>query len=547
MRMSHLFGRRFKERPASAVLESHALLLRGGYLRAAGPGRYALLPAGMRVHRKLETGIRRAFEAAGGQELGLPGNRASETSPPPARDMRFLALCRNEIATYSQLPGVFFTFAPAAIEEPRSGGGPMYAAEPVEARLWWLEHGGPEANDGLSKLRDVVTRIFVTLGLPEPQFAEAPGEGAETALAVMVPAPSGDTQVALSDSGAYCALAECAACRLQGWTETPRDLEKVHTPGLKTIEDVAEYVGVTPRQGGKAVFYDRDAEGRLVLAMVRGDREVSEAKLAQLIGVAPAPASEARIQAAGTHPGFASPIGLDPGQVRLLIDHSIANTPNLTVGANEADYHYNNFNLARDLLPAVETVDIVQAREGDPAPGGAPLRFETAFEAGRIWQASTGPTEAAAVHYDDERGNACAPGLTTLSLNLSSLTASLVEVSHDAFGPVWPPALAPWDVHLCALAKGDGPVFDAAETLYAQLTEGHIGVLYDDRGARPGVQFAEADLLGIPLRLILGGRSLERGEVEWKRRATGEKGALPLGGVVEAVRRMLAEAGGTGE
>ncbi len=266
---------------------------------------------------------------------------------------------------------------------------------------------------------------------------------------------------------------------------------------------------------------------------------MSETKLARHLGVAPEPASDERIRAAGTHPGFASPMGLDPDKVRLVIDHSVTNAPNLTVGANEADYHCNNFNLARDL-PGTEAVDIVQAREGDLAPDGTPLSFAAAFEVGRVRQAVRAPVEAGGVRYDDEEGSACVPALSVLTLNLDRLMAGAVEVSHDEYGPIWPRALAPWDLHLCALSMGSADVAAAADELYARLCGAGIEVLYDDRGGRPGVQFAEADLLGIPLRLIVGARGLENGEVEWKRRATGERGAIPLDGAVAEVRKMLA-------
>jgi prolyl-tRNA synthetase len=275
------------------------------------------------------------------------------------------------------------------------------------------------------------------------------------------------------------------------------------------------------------------------LAIVRGDRDVNEAKLAKVIRIQPQPASDERIQQAGGVPGFASPMGLDPDSWRVVVDHTVATTNNLVAGANEVDYHYKNFNLERDL-PGIETVDIVEVQEGDGSPvGEGRLHIERGIEVGNIFQLGDKYTQAMGMTYLDENGKAAVPVMGCYGIGVGRLFSSVMEVRRDEYGPKWPMTIAPWHVHLNALKMDAGDVREVAEKLYGDLRKANLEVLFDDRDARPGSQFADADLLGAPVRLIVSERNLKNGEIEWKRRDTGESGTLPVEKAAETAREWV--------
>ena len=346
----------------------------------------------------------------------------------------------------------------------------------------------------------------------------------------------------VSSPTAVRSMNSCATGIIDGAPEAPLPLEKVHTPGCRTIDEVAGFLGVATRKTAKAVFYDHDSEGKLVFVVVRGDREVNEAKLARIIQAAPVPADEARIRSVGAEPGFASPLGIDREKVRLVIDHTVKSSNNLVTGANELDYHYTNFNLDRDL-PGVETVDVVDIEEGDLAPDGkSRIVLQRGIEVGNIFQLGRKYTQSMGMTYDDEQGKAQVPIMGCYGIGVGRLMSSVMEVRRDEYGPKWPITIAPWHVQLNALKLDQPPVREAAEKLYLDLCAAGIEVLYDDRNARPGVQFADADLLGIPFRIIVGERNLKDGNLEWKRRDTGESGTIPLENAVETIAQWLREA-----
>jgi prolyl-tRNA synthetase len=303
---------------------------------------------------------------------------------------------------------------------------------------------------------------------------------------------------------------------------------------MKTIAEVAGFLGVAPRQTAKAVFYESDAEGRLVIALIRGDLEVNEAKVARLIQMTPVPASEDAILAVGAVPGFATGMGLDRGRCRILVDHSVAESNNLVCGANEIDYHFRHFNLDRDL-PGVDPVDIAVMPDGAGCPvceGAIHLRPGI----GLATVAQRGVVRAdPKMTFTDAEGKAQAPFMGTSRMPLERVMAAVIEAHHDQYGPRWPLSIAPWQVQLHALKRSRPPVRDAAEALYEELLSAGLEVLYDDRDESPGVQFAEADLLGIPIRLIVSERNFANDAVEFKRRDTGEAGVLPRRGVVSTV------------
>ena len=312
-------------------------------------------------------------------------------------------------------------------------------------------------------------------------------------------------------------------------TEPELPLEKVHTPGQKTIEDVAGFLGVKPENTGKAVFY-ADDEGKLVFVMIRGDFEVNETKLQNHLKINELKfANDEQIRAAGAVPGFASPVGIDPAKVRIVIDNSVAGTANLVVGANETDYHYRNFNYGRDLSGA-DVTDIATVREGDPCPvTGQPLMMKRGIEVGNIFQLGTKYSKPMNCNYLDKDGKSHPMIMGCYGIGVGRTMASVVEDSHDDYGPVWPMSIAPYQIQLCALNPDKDGVRAAAEKLYAELTDAGVEVLFDDRGEKAGFMFSEADLIGIPFRVIISPKSLAQGNAEFKLRTSRDAELLPLG------------------
>ena len=564
MRLSKLLGSRYKERPADAVTDSHALLLRGAYIRPVSNGLFALLPPGVRVMRKLEslwhaemarlgvqevqtpfvqpaeapdaaerrtadTWMRATFKDRSGNELALCG----------ARERALISLCRGELRSHAQLPLAVYTIQPVFRDEPRSRGGLLQAREfsPLEALAFVTHHAESQRWCGL--FRDACRRVFDAAGLTGVMVAASAGRTEEGGEVFLFPCDAGEDLAAACDTCGYCATIDAATGQVAARPAEPRPLERVHTPGLKTIREVAAYVGVDPWQAAKAVIYDRDADGRLAVLIIRGDVEVNEAKLERLIGVPPEPASEARILACGAVPGFATGMGLDPAKCRIIVDHSVAHSNNLVCGANEVDWHYLNFNLQRDL-PGITTVDVAQVADGFQCPRcAADLRIRHGVVLGGIAASGVMLTEPMNMRYLDESGVSRTPCVVRCTAGVGRLLCAVIETRHDKFGPIWPPSIAPWQVHLHALKASEPALRAAADQLYEDLRAAGIETLYDDRNLSPGIQFADADLLGAPIRLIVSGKHLANHEAEYRLRGTGESGVMPLAGAVSRVRGWL--------
>ncbi len=390
----------------------------------------------------------------------------------------------------------------------------------------------------------VYQRVFARVGLED--VAPVPSDegimGGLISHEFVLLSDAGEDQVALCDTCSYGAGLDVAKGRVESYEEAPLPLEKVHTPGTKSIDALAGFLDVEPSRTAKVCFYDRDKDGKLVVVLIRGDLEVNEVGLARLIQIHPAPASEERIRGAGAVPGFATPIGLDHAACRILVDESVATSNNLVCGANEVDHHLKNFNLARDL-PNANTHNLAKVRDLDRCPiCDGLLHVRRGIQLGSVFQLGKKYTSAMQMTFTDETGATRVPAMGCYGIGIGRLVSSIMEVHHDEHGPKWPISVAPWQVHLCAIKREAPGVRGAADALYAGLEERGVEVIYDDRDLRAGVQFAEADLLGAPFRVTVGERHLKNGEVEWKRRDTDEAGRLPLDEAVETVSGWVAEA-----
>lgn len=568
MRMSQLIGNRYKEQPAEAMLPSHAFLLRGGYARQVANGIYSLLPPGLRVARKIEAILRAEMNQIGGQEILMPvvlprelwdeSGRYQTIGVELARfndrtghgmllamthEEAVVGLCRNEVSSYSQLPLLLYQIQTKFRDELRSRGGLIRVREFTMKDAYSFHASQEDLQRFYLQCCDAYKRIFRRVGLPQVEMVESDTGmmGGLKAHEFTLLTDVGEDTIAVCDSCSYRANMEVARGRVPAFPEDARPLEKVHTPGRKTIEEVAEFLEVPHRKTAKVVFYDSDQEGRMVVALIRGDLDVNESKIAKLIKTWPVPAIETRISEAGAVPGYATPMGLDPRKVRVLIDDTIAESNNLVCGANEPDYHYMNFNLNRDL-PGVETVDIARVPDGAGCPVcEGTLNLRRGIEVGNTFQLGTTYSGAMGMTFTDAQGKDLHPVMGSYGIGVGRLLCSIIEANHDQYGPRWPISVAPWQVHINALKHDKTEVRDQAERLYQDLTARNIEVLYDDRNASPGVQFADADLLGVPIRIIVSPRNMAAGQFEYKRRTSGETGAIPVQDGAQTVIDWLGE------
>ncbi len=573
MRMSQMLGRRIKEDPKDAKTVSHKFLVRGGYIRPVSAGIYSLLPPAKRINAKIEAIVREEMNAVGGQEVLMPVVLPAELWEESGRYesvgeelLRFkdrndkamllgmtheeavVHLVRSEISSYKQLPVMVYQIQTKYRDEARPRAGLIRVREFTMKDAYSFHTSQESLDEYYAQVHAAYERIYRRVGLRNVvSIASDSGMmGGKISHEFMSIADCGEDTLFLSPDGvSYKANREVAVSGLKFEKNAEAlPLEKVHTPGAKTIEEVAAFLGVKAENTAKAVFY-ADPEGNLVFAVVRGDFEVNESKLKKLLGISELVfANDEQIRKAGAVPGYASPLGMDPKKVKIVFDPSAAESPNLVVGANEADYHYRNFNYGRDLDGALVS-DIVCVREGDPCPvTGLPLQLKRGIEVGNIFQLGTKYSAPMNCNYLDKDGKSQPMIMGCYGIGIGRTMASVVEDSHDDYGPIWPISIAPYHVEICALTPDKGSVRDAAEQLYQKLQNDSVEVLYDDRGEKAGSMFSDADLLGIPFRAVLSPKTLEKGCIEFKRRSSRDAELIPLAEapslIAEKVREDLA-------
>ncbi len=566
MRMSHLVGRTMREDPRDATCPSHRFLIRGGYARQVSAGIFSLLPLGKRVVAKIEAIVRQEMDALGAQEVLMPvvlpaelweeSGRYQNVGPELLRfrdrnDKNMLLamtheeavvhLARTEINSYKQLPATLYQIQTKYRDEARPRAGLIRVREFTMKDAYSFHASWECLDEFYEKAREAYIRIFERVGLDNCLCIESdPGMmGGDVAHEFIAVADCGEDVVFVSPDASYKANREVAMAAWKYEKSDPLPLEKVPTPGKQSIEEVAGFLGVGPENTGKAVFYT-DSDGNLVFAMIRGDFDVNESKLRKILGVAElAYADDEAIKAAGAEPGFASPMGLDPEKVKIVVDNSIAGSSNLVVGANEKDFHYKNFNLDRDL-PDVETVDIALVRDGDPCPlTGAPLKALRGIEVGNIFKLGVKYSEPMNCRFLDSNGKSHPMIMGCYGLGVGRAMAAVVEQSHDEWGPIWPLSIAPFHVHICALDPAKTGVRETADQVYEALTAEGVETIYDDRGAKAGAMFSDADLVGAPLRIIISPKTLADGEVELKKRGEKEGERIPLDALIYVVKTRL--------
>ena len=572
MRLSKLAGRRVKETPRDASTKSHEFILRGGYARQVSAGIYSLLPLGLRIAQKIEGIIREEMNRIGGQEVKMPvvlpadlweesgrfesvGSELLRFKDRNEKDMLLamtheeavVHMVRSDINSHKQLPVMVYQIQTKYRDEARPRAGLIRVREFTMKDAYSFHTSYEDLARYYEQCHGAYERIFQRIGMKDVLSirSDTGMMGGKEAHEFMAVADCGEDTIFVSQDGRYRANREVATSSIKFEKADPQPLEKVHTPGKKTIEDVADFLGMETAQTGKAVFY-QTAEDKMVFVVIRGDFEVNEIKLANLLKTAELTfATDEQIKAVGAEPGYATPMNLDIDidSVSMVFDNSARESSNLVVGANEADYHYKNFNFDRDMVDVADTVivaDIANVRSGDPDPiNGSPLIETRGIEVGNIFQLGTRYSESMNCNFLAADGKLYPAIMGCYGIGVERAMAAVIEQCHDKFGPIWPASIAPYKVHICALNMNKEGVGEAAENLYQQMVEAGIEVLYDDRNEKAGVAFAEADLIGVPNRIIISPKTVAVQKAEFKTRDNSLKEMLPLDQVLAFVREKL--------
>lgn len=549
MRFSEFGLTTLKEVPADAEIVSHKLMLRAGLIRRLASGLFTWMPLGLRVLRKVEAVIREEMDRAGALELLMPAVQPAELWQEsgrweqygplllrmtdrhdrdycfgPTHEEVITDIARRELRSYKQLPVNFYQIQTKFRDEIRPRFGVMRAREFImkDAYSFDIDQAGLDASYG--RMHAAYTAIFERLGLKFRVVDADSGEiGGSRSQEFHVLAESGEDAIAYSDADNYASNLETAATMPPpGKRPAPeQELEQIATPDIKTIEALCKALNVTPQQTLKTLIVD-GTEGPVALVL-RGDHELNAVKAQKIVAVASplTMASVETIQAAtGCVPGFSGPIGLE---IPIFYDHATAAMHDFVCGANALDKHYKGANFGRDI-DLGETVDIRNAVAGDPAPGGTgELSIARGIEVGHIFQLGDKYSSSMGATVQGPGGKNLVLSMGCYGIGVTRIVAAAIEQNHDDDGIIWPAPLAPFDVVLVPInMHRSDEVREAAEALYTELKDMGLAVLFDDRDARPGVKFADAELIGIPHRLVVSDRGLEAGELEYRHRRDSE-------------------------
>ena len=567
MRLSRYPINTLKETPAEAEIVSHQLMLRAGLIRRLGTGLYTWLPMGLRTLRKVETIIREEMNRAGALEVVMPvvqpaelwqeSGRWEKIGPDllrlkdrherdycvaPTHEEVITDIARREIKSYRQLPVNFYQIQTKFRDEIRPRFGVMRAREFIMKDAYSFHADEASFKEGYGAMFDAYTRIFTRMGL---QFrcvqADSGAIGGSTSHEFQVLADSGEDAIAFSDGDDYAANLELAVAVApsQPRPAANEQLQRIATPGARTMADLTRFLKIEAKRCLKTLIVEGNANTLVALAL-RGDHELNAIKAQKLPGVANPlrmASAERIMQDAGTEPGFIGPVGWAH---RLYVDHSALALADFVCGANEKDAHLTGVNWERDAQGGI-AADIRNVVAGDPSPSGhGELKIVRGIEVGHIFQLGRLYSEALHATVLDESGNSVTPYMGCYGIGVTRVVAAAIEQNHDERGIIWPEPLAPFDVVLVALnLQKSERVRELSDRLYGELTAAGIDVLYDDRDARPGVKFADAELLGIPHRIVVGDRGIEAGRLEYRGRRDTQSQEFAPDDALEFIRARL--------
>lgn len=567
MKLEKLVGERFKERPADCVIDSHAIMVKGGYIKYMANGIYSSYLPLRRIVRKIEQILREEMDKIDGQEVQFPVVMPASLWDESGRYdsigdelLRFtdrnnakmvlgmtheeaaVHLVREYAQSYTKYPFMIYQIQTKFRDEARPRAGLIRVREFTMKDAYSFHTSQEDLEQYYEKCHAAYERIFERVGVPEVVSVKSDSGmmGGNISHEFMLLTPVGEDSIVLCDSCDYRANMEAA----ENISDIARDaesaaLEKVYTPNVHTIEDVCNFFGDETKNSCQAVVYQQNVDDKYVVLFIRGDLEVNETKLVNFLGE--------QVHAAviteecGLNAGYIGPVNLKVnGDAVVLYDKSLEGRNNLSCGANEAEHHYKGLDMERDV-PNAEYHDFAKIQEGGICPkcGKKTVKISRGIEVGNIFQLGTKYTKSMNMTYVDANGESKTPIMGCYGIGVGRLAASVCEAHHDEYGPIWPKAIAPWQVHLCAVRVDDEEVRAYADKLYEDLQNAGIEVIYDDRSVRAGVMFADADLLGIPLRIIVSPKNMKQGVVEVASRDKTLKTQIPLENVMEEIKQYL--------
>lgn len=544
MKLSQLVGERFKERPAGCVIDSHALMTRGGYMKFVGSGSFSQYTPLRRICRKIEAILREEMERIGGQEIlfpvALPGALWEESGrfESVGRELlRFrdrngvsmvlgmtheeaaVQLVREYAQTYAKYPFMFYQIQTKFRDEARPRGGLIRVREFTMKDAYSFHTSQEDLEQCYAQCLEAYRRIFARAGLPEvvAVASDSGMMGGNLSHEFMLLTPVGEDSVVRCPECGFCSNMEAAESIVENREHTPpQPLTLVHTPDVHTIEDVCQFLDTPLEESCKAVVYQARRDSRYVIVFIRGDLEINETKLTNYLQDEVYPAEIT--PECGLEAGYIGPYQLSVNAAHtVLFDRSLMGSSNLICGANREGYHYTGLQLRRDCNGQEKVfLDLAKAKEGGICPrcGKHGLTISRGIEVGNIFQLGDKYTRAMGMTYLDQDGRPRYPLMGCYGIGVERLAASICEVCHDEYGPVWPVSVAPWQVHLCCVRSDDSETRAAADKLWRELESQGLEVIYDDRDVRAGVMFSDADLLGVPVRVIVSPRNVKDGRCE---------------------------------
>lgn len=565
MKLDKLVGERFKEKPADCSVDSHAFMVRGGYLKYVANGIFSSFMPLKRVTKKIEQIMREEMDAIDGQEVQFPvvmpaslwqeSGRYKSIGKEMARfndrndSPLVLGMTHEEAAvhlvreygqSYVKYPFMIYQIQTKFRDEARPRAGLIRVREFTMKDAYSFHTSQEDLEDYYAKCHKAYERIYARVGLPEviSVASDSGMMGGNLSHEFMLLTAIGEDSIAICSECGYRANVEAAECVLDA-TENgeSKPLTKVHTPDSHTIEEVCSFLKCEQTDSCKAVVYQRNADDSYVVLFIRGDLEVNETKLTNYLGcdIHPAVITEE----SGIVAGFIGPVGLK-AKATVLYDRSLMGRNNLVCGANEQEYHCTGLDMARDVKNA-EYHDFAKIVDGGICPvcGKHTISVSRGIEVGNIFQLGTKYTKSMGMTYLDKDGNSQYPIMGCYGIGVGRLAAAIAEARHDNYGPIWPISVAPWQVHLCAVRADDSDIKAYADGLYEKLQNSGIEVIYDDRNVSAGVMFSDADLLGVPYRAIVSPRNMKNGVVEIVSRDKTFSKTVALADAADAVVELI--------
>ncbi|MBQ5600741.1 MAG: proline--tRNA ligase [Phascolarctobacterium sp.] len=568
MRVSKMFAPTLREVPAEAEVVSHQLLLRAGFMRKSTNGMYSYLPLAWRVLKKIENIVREEMDNAGAQEIMMPIMQPAEIWQEsgrwgaygaemirlkdrhnreyclgPTHEEMVTTLIKGDVRSYRQLPMNVYQIQDKFRDERRPRFGLMRSRDFIMKDAYSFDRDEAGLDVSYKSMYDAYTNVFNRCGLTfRPVEADSGAIGGSGSHEFMVIAESGEAEIVYCTECDYAANVEKAEMHvIEAADEAALERAEVETPNCKSIADVCAYLNMPVEKSVKAVAYK--SEKGLILCFVRGDHEVNEVKVINTCNVLEVEmADENMLVEAGTCGGYMGPVGIDPEKVMVVVDHSVMQMHNFCCGANKEGYHMVNVNPGRDFTPTF-VADIRLIQEGDPCPHcGGKVAKARGIEVGQVFKLFTKYSAAMNCTFLDENGKENPMVMGCYGIGVSRTMAACIEQNNDKDGMIWPVAIAPYEVLVVPVNTKDEASTAKAEEIYEVLKKAGVEAVIDDRNERPGVKFKDADLIGYPLRVVVGPKTLAEGNIEVKARRTGEVAMLPVDGdYVAAIKEMLAK------